>query len=165
MPFGWIVCCMNICRQGPRIRPSYLQLLTFLGPRSALHTHIHRSVIHRVGRVLSFFSQSSELGLPHPHLQASGLPRPLVHGGGAHSLAGEGLGEPQFRRGVIHCGTLCCYTLRNNVSFCNLLTYNYSYSAKRMHLFTPLTTWDRWGRKIPNYHFLAQRMCISWPMW
>jgi hypothetical protein len=31
---------------------------------------------------------------------------PPVLGGGAHSLAREGLGESQFRRGDIHCGTL-----------------------------------------------------------
>jgi hypothetical protein len=30
-------------------------------------------------------------------------------GGGAHSLAGDGVGESQFRRGDIHCGTLFMY--------------------------------------------------------
>ena len=51
------------------------------------------------------FLQSSDLGLaptPHP---------PLVSGGGAHSLAREGVGESQFRRGDIHCGTLYIYVL------------------------------------------------------
>jgi hypothetical protein len=32
-------------------------------------------------------------------------------GGGTHSLAREGLGESQFRRGDIHCGTLYIYVL------------------------------------------------------
>jgi hypothetical protein len=34
------------------------------------------------------------------------VPPLLVPGGGAHSLAREGVGESQFRRGDIHCGTL-----------------------------------------------------------
>ncbi len=34
------------------------------------------------------------------------MPPTLWSGGRAHSLAGEGLGEAQFRRGDIHCGTL-----------------------------------------------------------
>jgi hypothetical protein len=43
---------------------------------------------------------------PPPHPQASVLPHPLGRGGRAHSLAGEGLGESQFRRWDIHCGAL-----------------------------------------------------------
>ncbi len=31
---------------------------------------------------------------------------PFGWGGGAHSLAGEGVGESQFRRGDVHCGVL-----------------------------------------------------------
>ncbi len=38
-------------------------------------------------------------------------PSSLGPGGGAHSLAREGLGESQFRRGDIHCGTLYIYVL------------------------------------------------------
>jgi hypothetical protein len=55
------------------------------------------------------FLQSSELGLPHPPPAGECAPPPAFGsgGGGAHSLAGEGLGESQFRRGDIHCGTLC----------------------------------------------------------
>jgi hypothetical protein len=41
---------------------------------------------------------------PPPNLQASVLS--LVPGGGAHSLAGEGVGRSQFQREDIHCGTL-----------------------------------------------------------
>ncbi len=39
------------------------------------------------------------------------MPPSLVPRGGAHSLAREGLGESQFRRGDIHCGTLYIYVL------------------------------------------------------
>ncbi len=54
-----------------------------------------------------FFLQSSELKLPHPlsRRRVCPPPHPLVRGR-AHSLAGEGLGESQFRRGDIHCGAL-----------------------------------------------------------
>jgi hypothetical protein len=46
---------------------------------------------------------------PTPHPQVS-VPPPLpVPWGGAHSQAREGLGEPQFRRGDIHCGTFSIY--------------------------------------------------------
>ncbi len=49
---------------------------------------------------------------PTPHPQASvHLPPSLVPGGGAHSQAREGVGEFQFRRGDIHCGTLYIYVL------------------------------------------------------
>jgi hypothetical protein len=55
------------------------------------------------------FLQSSELGLPQPL-----TPRecaPPRSGGGAHSLTREGVGESQFQRGDILCGTLfmCMY--------------------------------------------------------
>ncbi len=54
-----------------------------------------------------FFLKSSEWGLPHP--QAS-VPSPFwFRGEGAHSRAREGVGESQFRRGDIHCGTLQIY--------------------------------------------------------
>ncbi len=63
---------------------------------------------HRVGRVISF----SPVGIgtfPTPHPQAS-VPSCTLwsRGGGvrAHSRGEEGLGESQFRRGDIHCGTL-----------------------------------------------------------
>ncbi len=47
------------------------------------------------------FLQSSELGFPHPLTRSRVCPSPpLVPGGGAHSLAGEGVGESQFRRGT-----------------------------------------------------------------
>jgi hypothetical protein len=41
----------------------------------------------------------------------SALVAQLEGGGGAHSPAGEGLGESQFRRGDIHCSTLYIYVI------------------------------------------------------
>jgi hypothetical protein len=67
-----------------------------------LHSAIQDRGVHRVGRVLSF-SQVVGIGAPPtPHPQAS-VPLPPVLGGGARSLAREGLRESQFRRGDIHC--------------------------------------------------------------
>jgi hypothetical protein len=57
------------------------------------------------------FLQSSELGLPRPLPRRRVCPLPPVLGGGAYSLAREGLGESQLRRGDIHCGTLYIYVL------------------------------------------------------
>jgi hypothetical protein len=37
------------------------------------------------------------------------VPPPFGSGGGAHSLAGEGVWESEFKRGDIHCGTLGIY--------------------------------------------------------
>jgi hypothetical protein len=61
--------------------------------------------------VLSIFSSRQIWIAPTPHPQASVPPPPLVPGGGApaHSLAREGLGESQFQRENIHCGTLYTY--------------------------------------------------------
>jgi hypothetical protein len=67
---------------------------------------------HRVGRVPSF-SPVVGIGtppIPHPAGECV-LPPPPVLGGGAHSLAREGFGESQFRRGDIHSGTLYIYLL------------------------------------------------------
>ncbi len=68
--------------------------------------------IHRVGkgRMLSFFSSRRNWDYPTPSPPADCAPPPLVQGG-AHSLAGEGVGESQFRRGDIHCGPLHMYVL------------------------------------------------------
>ncbi len=52
------------------------------------------------------FLQSSELGLPQPLTRRRVCPPPPLLGGRAHSLAREGLGDSQFRRVDIHCGTL-----------------------------------------------------------
>ncbi len=71
---------------------------------------------HRVGRVLSFFSSRGIGTPPTPHPPASVPPHPGT-GGGAHSLAREGLGESQFRRGDIHCGTLYIYVLCGQTAY------------------------------------------------
>jgi hypothetical protein len=63
-------------------------------------------------RVLCFFSSRWNWDFPNPS-PARECANPLVPGGGARSLAREGVGESQFRRGDIHCGTLyiCICTL------------------------------------------------------
>jgi hypothetical protein len=67
--------------------------------------------------VLRFFSSRRNWDSPNPSPQAS-VPPPPVLGGGAHSLAREGLGESQFRRGDIHCGTFYIRTLWPRLFFC-----------------------------------------------
>jgi hypothetical protein len=58
------------------------------------------------------FLQSSELGLPQSLARRRGPPPFWGEGHApAHSLAREGLGESQFRRGDIHSGTLYIYVL------------------------------------------------------
>ncbi len=66
---------------------------------------------HRVGRVLSFFSSRRNWDSPNPSPAGECDPPPLIPGGGAHSLAREGVGVSQFQRGCIHCGTLYIYVL------------------------------------------------------
>ncbi len=61
------------------------------------------------------FLQSSELVLPKPLTRGRVCPPPPVLGGGAHSLAREGLPESQFRRGDIYCGTLYINVLCGSV--------------------------------------------------
>ncbi len=65
---------------------------------------------HRVGRVLSFFSSRRNWDSPTPHPQAS-APPPLWFQGKGTLASGKGVGESQFRRGDIHCGTLYIYVL------------------------------------------------------
>jgi hypothetical protein len=59
-----------------------------------------------IGRVLSVFSSRQNWDSLTPHPQAIARPLPLVPGGGAHLPAREGVGESQFRRRDIHCGSL-----------------------------------------------------------
>jgi hypothetical protein len=61
-----------------------------------------------VGRVIIFFTSRRNWDSPNPSPVGECAPPPFL-GGGAHSLESEGLGEPQFRRGDIHCGTLYIY--------------------------------------------------------
>jgi hypothetical protein len=65
-----------------------------------------------VQAVLSFFPVVGIGTLPQPLTRRRVCPLPpLVLGGGAHSMAREVVGESQFRRGDIHCGTLYIYVL------------------------------------------------------
>jgi hypothetical protein len=66
---------------------------------------------HRVDRVLGFFSSRPHWNSPTPSPAGECVPPPFGWGGGAHSLAGEWLGESQFRRGDRHCSTLGIYVL------------------------------------------------------
>ncbi len=52
------------------------------------------------------------MGLPQP-LTCRRVCSPPILRGGAHSLAREGLGESQFRRGDIHCKTLLRRSTQN----------------------------------------------------
>jgi hypothetical protein len=54
------------------------------------------------------FLQASEMGPHTPYPPASGSPPPLVPGGGGtHSLAGQGVGDPNTDEGTCrHCGIL-----------------------------------------------------------
>jgi hypothetical protein len=62
--------------------------------------------------VLSFFSSRWNWDSPNPSPAGECDPPPFGSGGrGAHSLAREGVGESQFQRGAIHCGTLYIYVL------------------------------------------------------
>jgi hypothetical protein len=62
---------------------------------------------HRVGRVLSFFSSRRNWEYPSPAGECAPPPPGSEWRG---TLEREGLGESQFRRGDIHCGTLFIYT-------------------------------------------------------
>ncbi len=63
---------------------------------------------HRVGRVQSFFSVVGIGTPPKPHPQGSvfPLPPPGSRGEGHTRWRERGLGEYQFRRGDIQCGTV-----------------------------------------------------------
>jgi hypothetical protein len=70
------------------------------------------SVLKHVSRLLEIrytehrFSSRRNWDSPNPSPIGECATSNPVLGGGAHSLASEGLGESQFRRGDIHCGTL-----------------------------------------------------------
>ncbi len=102
-------------------------------------------ILHRVGRVLSFFSSRRNWDSPTPHTQVSVSPPLLIPGRGTHSLAGEGAGESQFRRGDMHCGTLYIHVL------CDVL-----------HLLPPpLPPSKIWVESRPNLHFFVY-MFLAW---
>ncbi len=86
--------------------------------RTSAHLHAKRAVFrvrHRVGRVLSFFSSRRNWDSLNPSPAGERIPPPppppLVPRGGAHSLAREGVGESQFRRGdILYTVLPCKYT-------------------------------------------------------
>jgi hypothetical protein len=102
-----------VCSVG---HPSDTQLLqvnirlscsTVIHPLSQYFSSATVPLIHRVGRVLSFFSHRRYWDSPNP--SSALAPPPFGSGGrgsGAHSLARGGMGVSQFRRRDIHCGTL-----------------------------------------------------------
>ncbi len=71
------------------------------------------SLCHIVGRMLSFFSSRRNCDSPTPHPQASvPPPPPRFMGGGAHSLAREGLGESNSDEGTYTVELcVCIYVL------------------------------------------------------
>jgi hypothetical protein len=90
---------------------------------------------HRVDRVLSFFSSRPIWDSPTNSPAGDCGPPPVgLGGGGAHSLAGEGEGESQFREEGIHCGTLyicvlcvSCNRIRSKTCprlSCSITTYS-----------------------------------------
>jgi len=68
------------------------------------------------------FSPVVGIGTPPPAGECAPLP---VLGERTHSLAREGLGESQFRRGDIHCGTLYIYVVckKNQASNSIFISY------------------------------------------
>jgi hypothetical protein len=69
------------------------------------------SIHHRVERVLGFFSSRQEWDPPTPSPAGECIPSACGSRGGTHSLAGEGVGKPQFGREDRHCVTLGIYVL------------------------------------------------------
>ncbi len=93
------------------------------------------------------FLQSSESGLPQPLTRRRVCPPSPVLGGGAHSLAREGLGESQFRRGDIHCGTFYIYAL------CGPTKVKYGVRSPKF-IWAPLYSCTHWLRPR-NSHLYA----------
>ncbi len=105
----WAYCIFQILSCPPPPTP------ISLSSKCPILLHQTLPSFHREGRVLSFFSSRRNWDCPNPSTAAACAPPPpplrLVPGGGALSLAREGVGESQFRRGNMHCGTLYIYVL------------------------------------------------------
>jgi hypothetical protein len=86
------------------IRHFYIATL-LINPPGCLRCALVGSV-HKVGRLLSFFSSRRNWD---PHSPAGECAPPFGSGGGAHSLAREGVGESLFRRGDIHTYTVALH--------------------------------------------------------
>jgi hypothetical protein len=88
---------------------------------------------HRVYRVLSFLSSRRNWNSPTPSPTDECVPPPLVWGTGytLFGLRQRGVGESQFRRGDIDCGTLgiyCIYVLCG----CNLYSIDLQAPGPKM---------------------------------
>ncbi len=82
----------------------YCQAIQYAGLPNKIQ---NKSAYHISHRVLSFSFSRRNWDSPNPSPAGECTPPPPpVLGEGTHSLAREGLGESQFRRGDIHCGTL-----------------------------------------------------------
>ncbi len=81
------------------------------------------------------FLKSRNWVSPNPSPTGECAPPPRSGGRGTHphSLTRVGLGEFQFRRGDIHCGTLCIYALCDTVHPGRICTITAIISSKDMH--------------------------------
>ncbi len=122
------------------------------------------------------FLQSSELGLPQPLTRRRVCPLPLDPGGGAHSLAREGVGESQFLRGDIGTrGTLykCVYfafwtfeIFLLKTLFCSIFlgipqldVKNKKLNNRECRPKVETMTWASSNRRFPNDHYMALFVC------
>jgi hypothetical protein len=122
--------CGELCIYGYRAR-TCRHCVCVWGRRKLQHSHFFNPA-PQSRQSAWLFLQSSELGLPSlsPASECSSPPRTQVGGGGGggpppHSVAGERLGESQFRRGDRHCGTLGIYV------HCALCSHNIKLLSKR----------------------------------
>ncbi len=89
----------------------------WLNQLTNLLTHIvqniiwHFLLVNPIKSRQSAFSPVVRIGTPPPHHPQASVPPPLWFRGEAYSLAGEGVGESQFRGGDVHCGILYIYVL------------------------------------------------------
>ncbi len=86
-----------------------------------------RTLITEYRQGAKLFLQSSDLGLPHPLSRRRVAPPPTLWSGeGTHSLAGEGLGESQFRREdicTLWCSIDICKYFVTLMTFCCLQSH------------------------------------------
>ncbi len=78
---------------------------------SIVPTQNKQGFSHKVDRLLGFFSNRPNGVPPPPHSQVSVSLHFVPGGGGAFSLAGEGMGRSQFGGGDRYGGTLGIYVL------------------------------------------------------
>ncbi len=108
------------------------------------------------------FLTSSELGLHQTLTPRRMSPTPVL-GGGAHSVAREGLLESQFRRGDIHCGTLYIRTLWATVSFKGVSCINGHRSPAKCTVFRWAAHLGTSFRRCPHRSLLSN--AAGWRDW